>query len=290
VRLVEAFESSESIVALLSADDGRFIEVNPAFYQITGYTPAQVIGHIPIDVGLWADLEFRAQLWESLPRRAPRGRCGGAGQLRRTAACSTASCTWSCCRARARRSLFCLLQICPTTIRRCWRAHESLYRELFLSASEGIYRSLPGGGFLDVNPAMARMLGYDSPAEFLLAYCDRARDIYVDQDMDAADNARLLRDGRIDQLRSRCTAATAAHLGERERARDPRRQGQPIFFEGSLEDITAQVEAEQALKQSQALYQVLLDNTRDGVFLIQRGLVRFANKAMADILGYRWTS
>src|SRR5204863_325035 len=61
--------------------------------------------------------------------------------------------------------LFCLLQIVPEDYPELV-AHrrESLYRDLFLSASEGIYRSLPDGGFLDVNPALARMLGYESPA------------------------------------------------------------------------------------------------------------------------------
>ena len=53
--------------------------------------------------------------------------------------------------------------------------------------------------------------------------------------------------------------------------------GEPIFYEGSLEDITAQVEAERALAQSRALYQVLLDNSRDGVFLIQRLSERWAD-------------
>ena len=287
MRLVEAFESSESIVALLSADDGRFLEVNPAFYRITGYTPEQVLGRIPIDVGLWTDLEFRAQLWESL--RAERRVVDAAARVTCADGCILSGRLHvELLPGEGGAHLFCLLQILPDDYAQVLeQRHESLYRDLFLSASEGIYRSLPGGGFLDVNPAMARMLGYDSPAEFLLANADRARDIYVDQDMDAADNARLLRDGRLDQIRIQVFRRDGSRIWVSENARVVRdSHGRPIFFEGTLEDITAQVEAEQALKQSQALYQVLLDNTRDGVFLIQRGLVRFANRAMADILGY----
>jgi len=287
VRLVEAFESSVSIVALLSADDGRFLEVNPAFYQITGYTPEQVVGRIPIDVGLWNDLEFRAQLWESLraERRvvdAPaRVQCADGRILNGRLHVELLP-------GKEHSELFCLLQIVPDDYPELLaQRHESLYRDLFLSASEGIYRSLPDGGFLDVNPAMARILGFDSPAELLLAYSNRARDIYVDQDRDAQDNLHLLEDGRIDQVRVEVFRRDGSRIWVSENARVIRdAQGRPIFYEGSLEDITAQVEAEQALKQSQALYQVLLDNTRDGVFLIQRGVVRFANKAMADILGY----
>lgn len=288
MRLLEAFASSESIVALLRADDGRFIDVNPAFEAITGYQREQVIGRTPIDVGLWGDLEFRAQIWESL--RAER---------RVVAADSRVSCADG--RVLSGRlhvevsdgadgaQLFCLLQILPgdhqavAELRR-----ESLYRDLFLSASQGIYRSLPNGGFLDANPAMARILGYDSPAELLLAYSGRARDIYVDQATDGSDYQQLLDAGRVDQLRVQVYRRDGSMIWVSENARVIRDSaGNPIFFEGSMEDITAQVESEQALKQSQNLYQVLLDNSRDGVFLIQRGVVRFANPAMSSMLGYQ---
>jgi diguanylate cyclase (GGDEF)-like protein/PAS domain S-box-containing protein len=288
VRLLEAFASSESIIALLSADDGRFIDVNPAFVRITGYTREQAIGRLPIEVGLWTDLEFRVQLWESL--RAERRVVNAETQVH----CAdervlAGRLHVELLPGETESRLFCLLQILPddyqamNDLRR-----ESLYRDLFLSASEGIYRSLPGGGFLDVNPAMARILGFDSPAELLLHHCDRSRDIYVDQAGDERDNARLLAEGHIDQVRVQVFRRDGSKIWVSENARvilDA--GGKPIFFEGSLEDITAQVEAEQALKQSRSLYQVLLDNTRDGVFLIQRGIVRFANQAMAGILGYQ---
>ena len=287
MRPVEAFESSESIVALLSADDGRFLDVNPAFVRITGYSREQVIGHIPIDVGLWGDLEFRAQVWESL--RAERRVVDSPLRITcKDGSVLTGRLHVEMLGGPESSQLFCLVQILPEDYQSTVdMRRESLYRDLFLSASEGIYRSLPNGGFLDVNPAMARILGYDSPAEMLLARSARARDIYVDQDLDGLDHANLLERGRIDQVRVQVFRRDGSAIWVSENARVIRdAAGKPIFFEGSLEDITAQVEAEQALKQSQSLYQVLLDNTRDGVFLIQRGVVRFANRAMAEMLGY----
>ena len=169
MRLLEAFASSESMIALLSADDGHFVDVNPAFEKLTGYSAAQVIGRIPIEIGLWTDLEFRAQVWESLrvERRvvAAQARITRAdqrllhGQLHVEFA-----------RQDGAPVLFCMVQLLeddyPAQVE---RRREGLYRDLFMSASEGIYRSLPGGGFLDANPAMARILGFDSPAELLLA-------------------------------------------------------------------------------------------------------------------------
>ena len=287
MSLVDAFESSESIVALLSADDGRFIDVNPAFESLTGYARADVIGRLPIDVGLWSDLEFRAQLWESL--RAHRRVVDASAEVR----CAdgrvlSGRLHVELLRRANENLLFCLMQVLPENHKVDeGNRRESLYRDLFLSASEGIYRSLPGGGFLDANPAMARILGFDSPEELLLAHGRRARDIYVNQECDQVENDRLLQQGRIDQARVQVYRRDGSQIWVSENARvirDP--AGEPIFVEGTLEDITVQVEAEQALAQSQNLYQVLLDNSRDGVFLIQRGIVRFANRAMASMLGY----
>ena len=287
VRLLQAFAASESMVAVLSADDGRFLDVNPAFERRTGHAREQVIGKLPIDLGLWNDLGFRAQVWDSL--RAERRVAGAPVQVRcADGALLSGRLHVEMLQQGRRTVLFCLLQDLPEDYaQRSEHRRGSLYRDLFLHASEGIYRSLPGGGFLDVNPAMARMLGYDTPAALLEAHSQRARDIYVDQAADSHDHARLLAEGRIEQLRLQVFRRDGSRIWVSENARVVRDEGgASIFYEGSLEDITAQVEAEQALKQSQGLYRVLVENSRDGVFLIQDGIVRFANPAMATMLGY----
>jgi len=57
------------------------------------------------------------------------------------------------------------------------RRSEARYRSLILSAVFGIYRCTLGGRFLDVNPALITMLGYDSMEEVLKL--DARRDVYV---------------------------------------------------------------------------------------------------------------
>jgi PAS domain-containing protein len=44
------------------------------------------------------------------------------------------------------------------------RAAEAKYRGIFENATEGIFQTTPEGRYLSANPAQARMLGYDSPA------------------------------------------------------------------------------------------------------------------------------
>ncbi|PTX92300.1 PAS domain S-box protein [Opitutus sp. ER46] len=68
------------------------------------------------------------------------------------------------------------------------RESEANYRGIFETALEGIFRSTPEGRFLAVNPAMARMHGYETPAEMLATVTDLATQVYADPE----DRRRIL--------------------------------------------------------------------------------------------------
>ena len=287
MRLVDAFEASESVVAVLRAGDGVFVGVNDAFERSTGYRRDQVIGRLPIEVGLWPDPEFRARIWSLLRSdqrviQMPLHLARADGRMR------AGHISVELAVEDGESVLFCLVNFLPEGEEVVETdGADAHYRSLYLAASEGIYRCLPGGGFLDVNPAMARILGYDSPKHLLVHLGRRAADLYVDADYVARAHNILHTGGRLERKRAQVRRRDGRVIWVSENARailDA--HGQALVFEGSLVDITAQVEAEQALGESKALYQVLVENSRDGVFLIQRGVIIFANEAMARILGY----
>jgi diguanylate cyclase (GGDEF)-like protein/PAS domain S-box-containing protein len=287
MRLTEAFASSESIVAVLRASDGVFLDVNPAFERSTGWRREQVIGRLPVDIGLWQDPDFRSRVWSVL--RADHRAVAIPARI----VCADGSVRAGLVSAEfasegGESVLFCLLYLLPEGEDAPEEEPDHrFYRSLYLAASEGLYRSLPGGGFLDVNPAMARIFGYASPQQMLAEVASKASLLYVDQEHVAQAHAVLRAGGRLERARARVRRRDGSIIWISENARAVfDENGQALFFEGSIIDITAQVEAEEALKQSQALYQVLVENSRDGVFLIQRGRVVFANEAMANILGY----
>src|SRR6266852_7774467 len=58
------------------------------------------------------------------------------------------------------------------------RKNEARFTELFESLQEGIYITTPDGAIVDVNPALVRMLGYDSKEDVLKR---RVPEIFVDQ-------------------------------------------------------------------------------------------------------------
>jgi diguanylate cyclase (GGDEF)-like protein/PAS domain S-box-containing protein len=287
MRLVDAFEPSDSAVAVVRVGDGTIVGVNAAFERSTGRGRDGVIGRRFGDAGFWADADFGAKLWGLLQARERIVRLPVRALL---ADGSTVPAALSAEFADdgGERVLLCILDLAPEGPDSVERARDQkLYRSLYLAASEGIYRSLPGGGFLDVNPAMARIFGFDSPDAMIAACGEDAASLYVDADNVASISARLAAGERLENHRSQVRRRDGRVIWISENGRAIRdRQGVVLFYEGSLVDITAQVDAEQALLQSQALYRVLVENSRDGVFLIQHGKVIFANEAMAHILGY----
>lgn len=64
----------------------------------------------------------------------------------------------------------------------CLAASEQKYRNIFENVAQGIYRSTASGAFLDVNPAMARILGYPSVEDCLKPSRDIAQLHYQDPD------------------------------------------------------------------------------------------------------------
>ena len=59
------------------------------------------------------------------------------------------------------------------------RLTEEKYRTIFENAIEGIYQITPQGKYISVNPAMARMFGFDSPSDLLNARTDVKAQEYV---------------------------------------------------------------------------------------------------------------
>jgi two-component system, cell cycle sensor histidine kinase and response regulator CckA len=76
------------------------------------------------------------------------------------------------------------------------RQSEARYRSLVQSAVYGMYRSSLEGRFLDVNPALIAMLGYDSSEQVLAL--DPEKDIYFDPEHRARLTREYLRNRRID--------------------------------------------------------------------------------------------
>src|SRR5688572_5281901 len=57
---------------------------------------------------------------------------------------------------------------------------EAKYRSIFENAVEGIFQTTPDGQYIDVNPALARIYGYESPASLIRGLTDIRGQLYVE--------------------------------------------------------------------------------------------------------------
>jgi PAS domain S-box-containing protein len=132
----------------------------------------------------------------------------------------------------------------------------------------GAYRSSPEGRQLRANPALVALNGYTSEAEQIAAVHDIATEWYVDPRRRAQFLQILERDGYVRgfvsevwrlKSRERIWVSENAHA-----VRDG--QGRLRYIEGTIEDVTERVRAEEALRESEERWKLALDSSGDGVW------------------------
>ncbi|HEX8309686.1 MAG TPA: PAS domain S-box protein, partial [Chthoniobacteraceae bacterium] len=131
------------------------------------------------------------------------------------------------------------------------RAAEEKYRSIFENAIEGIFQSTPAGKYRNVNPALPRIYGYSSVEEMMREVQDIATQVYVEPSR-REEFVRILEEhGEISDFESEVYRRDGSKLWISERARAVRDDaGAVIYYEGTVEDVTAKREAESAMTQA----------------------------------------
>jgi PAS domain S-box-containing protein len=132
------------------------------------------------------------------------------------------------------------------------RQSEESNRALVEHATYGIYRSTPAGRFVSVNPALVRMLGYDSEEELLSL--DIARDVYAEPAMRRVLMHRDRAAERIDGVEVEWKRKNGATFLVR-LSGQPVRGGEGVIesYEMIAEDVTEQRALEDQLRQAQKM-------------------------------------
>ena len=167
------------------------------------------------------------------------------------------------------------------------REAEEKYRGIFENAVEGIYQTTPSGRFLTVNPAMARMAGFDSPDEMIAAVTDIGAQFYADRKRREEFTRLLAEQGVVNafEIEIRRRNGSVAWLSENARAVYDT-GGAVLYYEGSAEDITSRKQAEDSRRQSLELLLGVIEGTTDGIYVKDReGWYVMANAAAAHLIG-----
>ena len=122
------------------------------------------------------------------------------------------------------------------------------YRSIFENAIEGFYQSTPEGKFLIVNPAMARILGYDSPEDLLDHIQDINHQYYASSERRKEFKRLLESQGMIQNFESEVLRKDGGKIWISSNARMVKdEKGKRLYYEGFVTDITEHKRAEAAL-------------------------------------------
>ena len=164
---------------------------------------------------------------------------------------------------------------------------EQKYRSVFDHLVEGIFQTSPDGHYLLANMGLARIYGYNSPEELMQSVQDISREVYVltgrrdefvrimqERDTITGFESQIYRkDGSVIWISENCRAI-----------RDAR--GQLLYYEGTVEDITQRKQAEDKLRESEALYHSLVETLPQSIFRKDlAGHYTFANLQFCKMAG-----
>ncbi len=164
---------------------------------------------------------------------------------------------------------------------------EARHREFVENAPIGIYRTTPAGRIVMVNPALVRMLGFDSAEELMRRDLESST---YEPDYDRACFKRLLEEqGEIRGREERWTRRDGSSLHICESAKLVRGpDGEIQYYDGVVEDITERKLTEEALKESEARFRDLVENTSDVIWETdEQGHYVYCSPAVEEILGFR---
>ncbi|HSC14272.1 MAG TPA: PAS domain S-box protein, partial [Gammaproteobacteria bacterium] len=182
-----------------------------------------------------------------------------------------------------------LTQLAGIAIRRkqdetALRESEARFRSLFDNVVDGVYQASPGGDLLSANPALVQMLGLE---EGQLGRCNMG-EFFVDAKERARLVSELMAYGRVRhfeyQLRTRSGRVIIVIENSRlVTASD----GRPLYFEGTITDITQRKAAERALFKEKERAQVTLQSIGDAVVTTDaRGNIEYLNPVAEQLTGW----
>ncbi len=168
------------------------------------------------------------------------------------------------------------------------RKSEEKYINIYENAIEGMYQSTPDGRYISANPAMAYMLGYDSPEDMICSIVDIERQVYAIIEDRKRFKVSMERDGYVRDFETQLYRKDGSIIWVSLNGRAIKgSSGSPLYYEGFVVDITKRKKAETKLKEEIGFNRVLIQNSPAFYIAISpEGRVLFMNRSLLKALGY----
>lgn len=143
------------------------------------------------------------------------------------------------------------------------RIAEENYRSIFENALEGIFQSTPDGKFINLNPAMARIYGYDSPQEMLESVTNIGEQLYVHKSEQDNFHRLMTEQKQVKDFEYQAFQKDGSTIWIEINARLVRdNSGNILYFEGIVQDITERKLREEDLKRQLEELKIEIDQKK----------------------------
>jgi len=161
---------------------------------------------------------------------------------------------------------------------------ESQYRSIFENAVEGIYQTTVEGRYLRVNPALAKIYGYETTDDLIVGLTDIAGQLYVYPARRDDFKKAMSDDGVVRDFEAQVYRADRSIIWITENARCVRdATGAILYYEGTVEDITRRKSDEEQIR----LLAKVFDSVGDGILIIDSDqTIKAVNPAYELITGF----
>ena len=148
------------------------------------------------------------------------------------------------------------------------RCSEAKYRSLVENVLDGVYQTTPDGEILTANPALARMLGYESETDLLLLNIEK--EIYVNFE-ERRQYLKLLNKGeRVKNAEFRMRRKDGQIITVLENARAVRSKlDEILYYEGTITDITELKYAQEALRISKERFRAFIEQSDEAIWCFE---------------------
>ncbi|HEY0701542.1 MAG TPA: response regulator [Candidatus Acidoferrales bacterium] len=274
-------ENAPEAIVVLDVDQGCFVDCNNNALRLFGMKREDLLTCGPGELSPLFQPDGRhsivaAQLWAA---RAATNESAGFEWIHRHAAGSNIPCEVHLVQLESPNRQLVRASILDITERKrseeAVRESEARYRDLVNNAMYGICWVSPEGALLDTNPALVRMLGYDSVESLLstrdseILFGDSAFRERILAETGATDRADLT----VDWKRRDGKEITVRLIGRR--ALDPRRK--TVCIEVIVEEMTERLALEKQLRQAQKF---------EAIGQLAGGIAHDFNNMIGAILGW----
>ena len=148
------------------------------------------------------------------------------------------------------------------------RGSEAKYRTLVENVLDGVYQASPDGEILTANPALARMLGYNSETDLLLL--DIENELYINSE-ERRHYLNLLNKGeRVKNAEFKLRRKDGQTIDVLENSRVVRsRLGDILYYEGTITDITELKNVQDALRISEERFRAFIEHSAEAIWCFE---------------------